>query len=594
MARNKFDIDETLETPFNIKHFKRAGKYVVRYKWQMILAFAVSLISSLTGLFVVTITGKIIDEAIPSGKISEVLKYGGIMMLCIAVSIISAVIRMRVMAKVSQHIISDIRVDLYAHLQKLSFSYYDTRPHGKILVRVIHYVNGVADVLSNGIVNVVLEILNMLIITVFMLTENVSLSLIAFAGVPFVLFIGFVLRPAQSRAWRSISNKSSNLTAFYNENLNGVRVSQLFAREEVNCGICERLVMDYQRVWYGGVRCNETIGATFELVSTVVTCLIYAGGVLWIHPAITAGSLVTMTGYVGRFWQPILSLANIYNSLVNAVAYLERIFETMDEPVEIADAPDAEPLPPISGALEFKDVDFSYEKGVRILKNVSFRVEPGQSVALVGPTGSGKTTIVNLISRFYDVDRGEILLDGHDISRVQLRSLRSQMGVMMQDSFIFRGTVADNIRYGKLDATDEQVRKAAAIVQADSFIEQMPQGYDTEIMERGSGLSQGQKQLIAFARTIVSDPKILILDEATSSIDTKTERLLQEGIQKMLVGRTSFIIAHRLSTIQSCDLIMYIDHGRIVEAGNHEQLMARQGAYWRLVTTGRESEEATV
>ncbi|MBQ8108375.1 MAG: ATP-binding cassette domain-containing protein, partial [Ruminococcus sp.] len=292
-----------------------------------------------------------------------------------------------------------------------------------------------------------------------------------------------------------------------------------------------------------------------------------------------------MKGYASRFWQPIMTLSNIMNNFINTLAYLERIFETLDEPVPISDKEGAEDIGEIKGQVTFNNVTFGYEEGINVLENVSFDVKPGESIALVGPTGAGKSTIVSLISRFYDIEHGSITVDGKNISDVTIKSLRSQMGIMLQDSFIFSGSILDNIRYSKLDATDEEIVKAARTVCADGFIIQMEDGYDTEVNERGSKLSGGEKQLISFARTLLSDPKILVLDEATSSIDAKTEALLQKGINELLKGRTSFIIAHRLSTIRSCDRIMYIDQKGILEAGSHDELMAKKGAYYELYTS---------
>lgn len=589
VARNKYDIDESLDSPFDFKHFIRAGVYVKKYKWKLIIAFIVSLVSSIAGLFTISLSGAVIDKAIPNKDTGMILTYGGVLMGCILLSIVLAVVRMRLIAIAGQSIIFDIRNDLYKHMQSLSFSFFDSRPHGKILVRVINYVNSIADILTNGVVNFILEMFNIIIILVFMFLKDVRLSLYSLAGVPFFLLIAFLLRPKQVKVWRRFSNKSSNLTAFLAENINGMKVTQIFAREEYNRDICKRLSLNTKRSWIRAVMTGEIMNFSVDTVANAVTCLIYFAGVMLLSPPATVGTIVVMTGYAGRFWGPIISLAVILNSFMTAVAYLERIFQMLDEKAEITDAPDAKALPPIQGEVEFKDVHFEYEKGVEILHGVSFKVKPGESVALVGPTGSGKSTIVNLISRFYDIKSGQILIDGHDVSKVTINSLRSQMGIMMQDSFAFTGTIASNIRYGKLDATDEQVKNAAKTVSAHHFIMQQPKGYETEIAERASGLSQGQKQLIAFARTIVSNPKILILDEATSSIDTKTERELQRGIAAVLKGRTSFLIAHRLSTIRDCDKIMYIDGGKIIESGNHEELMAKHGAYYKLVTAGHET-----
>ena len=395
-----------------------------------------------------------------------------------------------------------------------------------------------------------------------------------------------LLKPRQRRYWQNQSNKNSNYNAYLAESIDGVRVSQLFARQEENITIMRRLIDACRKAWIKAIYIGNAVWLSSELLTQIVFTFLYLAGAYWIGGGIgTFAVLFTMGQYVSRFWQPITNLANIYNSFVNNIAYLERIFETMDEPVVVDDLPGAAELPEIQGKVTFQDVTFAYEPGINILENINFTAEAGQSIALVGPTGAGKTTVVNLISRFYNLTGGAILVDDeHDISRVTLHSLRTQMGIMLQDSFIFSGTIMDNIRYGRLDATDQEVMEAAKAVRAHDFITEMEKGYYTEVNERGSRLSQGQKQLIAFARTLLSDPKILILDEATSSIDTKTERLLQEGIQALLKGRTSFIIAHRLSTIKNCDKILYIGNRSILEEGSHDELLAKKGLYYHLYT----------
>ena len=362
-------------------------------------------------------------------------------------------------------------------------------------------------------------------------------------------------------------------------------MTQAFVRENENNQIFNNLSSNYRKAWMRAIKFNFTMGPSVDVISAVTTSFIYVLGIRWIlapDATLTVGVLIAFTAYIGRFWAPINTLAGFYNSLLTAISYLERIFETIDEPVLVKDAQGAADMPPIRGEVEFKDVCFSYEEGHRILENISFTVKEGETYAFVGPTGAGKSTIVNLISRFYNVDSGQVLIDGTDISGVTIRSLRTQMGVMMQDSFIFSGTIMDNIRYGNRDATDEEVIAAAKTVCAHDFISQMENGYYTEVNERGSRLSAGQRQLISFARALLANPKILILDEATSSIDTETEILLQKGLNELLKGRTSFIIAHRLSTIKNADCIMYVDKGGILEHGTHDELLAQKGAYYEL------------
>lgn len=590
MARNKFDVDERLETPFDMGHLKRVGHYIGRHKWKMLLALLLSAVASVTSLAVPKITETVMDVAVPQKDVALLLKMAVAFVGIILIGIVFTVIRSRMMAFVSQQIIYDIRRDLFAHLQKLPFSYYDSRPAGKILVRVINYVNSVSDILSNGIINSILEIINIAFIVVFMYTTEPTLATIVVAGLPVFVAIIIFLKPRQRRAWQNQSNKNSNYNAYLAESIDGVRVSELFARQEVNCSIMKRLATACREAWLKAIYISNSVWLSSEIITQIVFTIMYYAGVYWLGGTVVSfGVILAMGQYVSRFWQPITNLANIYNSFVNNMAYLERIFETMDEPVVIDDKPDAKTLPPITGQVDYNHITFGYEEGQTVLKDVDLHVKAGESIALVGPTGAGKSTIVNLLCRFYDLRSGSILLTDeqgkqHDITEVTLHSLRSQMGIMLQDSFIFSGTLLDNIRYGRLDATDDEVRQAAAMVRADDFIREMPQGYKTTVNERGSSLSQGQKQLIAFARTLLSDPKILILDEATSSIDTKTEKLLQDGIQALLKGRTSFIIAHRLSTIKNCDRILYIGNQGIMEAGSHDELMARHGAYWELYT----------
>ena len=586
MARNKFDVDETLESPFSFKHLKRAMKYVRRHSFQMLLALVLSGIASVVALFGPKIMQYTLDDVVPNKDFKMLGVMAAVYTVIVLIGIVFTTIRARIMAFVSQEIVYDIREDLFAHLQKLPFSYYDSRPAGKILVRVINYVNSVSDMLSNGIINSILEIINIIFIVVFMYTTNAVLATVIVAGLPLFVTAVMLIKPRQRKSWQQQSNKNSNYNAYLAESIDGVRVSQLFARQEENISIMSRLAEACRSAWLKAVYISNTVWFSSELITQIVFTVMYIAGVYWMGGAIVSfGVILAMGQYVSRFWQPITNLANIYNMFVNNIAYLERIFETMDEPVVVDDVPGAAELPPIRGDVEFRNVTFAYEEGVNILENLNFTVKAGQSVALVGPTGAGKTTVVNLISRFYNLNGGELLVDGqYDIAKVTLHSLRTQMGIMLQDSFIFSGTIMDNIRYGRLDATDEEVEAAARAVRAHDFIMEMEKGYYTEVNERGSRLSQGQKQLIAFARTLLSDPKILILDEATSSIDTKTERLLQEGIQALLKGRTSFIIAHRLSTIKTCDRIMYVGDKQILESGSHEELLAKKGLYYHLYT----------
>lgn len=585
MARNKFDVDENLESPFNIKHFRRAMVYIRRKKKPMILAFVLSALSAAIALSAPLIMQHVVDVTIPAKEMGALVGWSALMLATIIVSVILATIRSRIMTSVGQDIIFDIRTDLFKHLQDLPFKYYDDRPQGKILIRVVNYVNAVSDVLSNGIINFILEIVNLIFIAAFMFAVDVRLSFVILAGLPVFLGVMLLIKTRQRRAWQAVSNKSSNLNAYLQESISGIGVTQMFSREQRNEGVFTRLAGNFRTEWMRALRYNTLIPFTVDNLSTMVTAMIFLVGLLTLDPqSMTLGVILAMSSYAARFWQPILNLSQLYNNFINAVAYLERIFETLDEPVTVSDIPGAKELPPVQGRVTFDDVTFAYDPGLNILENISFDVAAGESIALVGPTGAGKTTVVNLISRFYNLTGGRILIDGQDIAEITLKSLRSQMGIMLQDSFIFSGTILDNIRYGRPDATEQEVIAAAKAVCADDFIREFDQGYLTEVNERGSKLSQGQRQLISFARTLLANPRILILDEATSSIDAQTERLLQKGLNELLKGRTSFIIAHRLSTVKNCDRIMYVSNKGIAESGSHDELIARRGLYHRLYT----------
>ncbi|WP_026669836.1 ABC transporter ATP-binding protein [Butyrivibrio sp. AE3006] len=585
MARNTYKQDEILEEPFDIKHLLRASVYIKRHAGKMILALVLSAIGGITALVSPILVQKALDEAIPNADKKMLFTLVITMAVFYLLSMLFITVRSKIMVNVSQDIIYQIRKDLFEHLQQLPFQYYDDRPHGKILVRVVNYVNSVSDMLSNGLINLVLEFLNLIFIVAFMLYVDIQLSLVVLAGVPILMVFMFWIKNRQRKAWQAVSNKNSNLNAYLQENIVGARITQIFAREDENAKIFKDLSGDCRKTWMKAIYYSTLVWPGIDTISVFVRAAIYIFGlVIFAGGHQTLGTIVAISSYASRFWQPIMNLGNIFNNFINNIAYLERIFETMDEPVTVTDAEDAVPMKEMKGEVEFKNVSFSYEKGKEILHNVSFTVKPGESVALVGPTGAGKSTIVSLISRFYNVDSGSILIDGQDISKVTLKSLRQQMGIMLQDSFIFSGTIEDNIRYGKLDATSEEIVKASKTVCAHDFINGMSDGYDTEVRERGAILSQGQKQLISFARTLLSDPAILVLDEATSSIDVQTEKALQQGLNAMLKGRTSFIIAHRLSTITGCDKIMYINDGGITEAGTHEELMAKKGDYYKLYT----------
>ena len=583
MARNKFDADEEIEQKVNPRIVLRLMRWMKPFSKWMVLSCVLMLLSSVISLTSRYLIRMAIDKAIPNENIKMLVIISIALTLSVVIVRFLLAAKLKIMTRVSQKIIVNIRNDVFTKLQSLPFSYFDNRPHGKILIRVVNYVNSLSDLLSNGIIQLISDLFTLVVIVGFMVAIDPKLTLVSLAVVPILFIVLIAMKKKQHEAWKQESYKRSNLTAYLSESLNGMKITQSFAREEVNQGIFNGLCKTCKKVWIHAVNINNIIWPIVDNLSTLGVALVYLIGISWLGKTITIGTLVAFAGYIWRFWFPIQNLGNFYNSMVTTGAYVERILELLDEPEDITDRPGAKELPPIRGHVTFDHVNFSYEPGNRILKDINFVITPGMRLAIVGPTGAGKTTIVNLLSRFYNPDDGKILIDGIDIQELQIKSIRKQVGVMMQDSFLFSGSIMENIRYGRLDATDEECINAAKTVQAHDFITAFPDGYNTVLSANGGGLSQGQKQLISFARVLLSDPRILILDEATSSVDTHTEKALQKGLNELLKGRTSFIIAHRLSTIRNADKIFYVDHGEIVEEGNHKELMEKNGYYAEMV-----------
>lgn len=581
--RNTYDQDEALEQGFQLNHLKRLGTFLRPYRFNLIKILVTILFANVLTMMGPWLTQIAIDKAIPSGNMNLLIKLTLIFFTSLILIAICMRYRIYAITDLGQNILKDMRYTIFSHLQRLSFRYFDTRPHGKILIRVVNYINTLSDLLSNGFINLISDILSLIITLIFMFMMDPVLTLYSLALIPILGVATWLITTFQRKAYQYLSNKQSNMNAYIHESIAGIKVTQSFARESENFNIFQKLSREVRIKWMHAVKIMFSLGPVVQNVSALTMSLIYFVGLKKIGVDVSTGTLIAFIALTNNFWNPVINIGNFYNSLVTATAYMERIFETIDEEPEIKEQDDAYDLPTVKGEVTFKDVSFRYDKGERlILDHLNIEVGAGQRIALVGETGSGKTTIINLLSRFYDVTSGEILIDQHHINAVTITSLRKQMGVMLQDSFIFTGTIMENIRYGNLEATDEEVYQAAKIVRADDFIRELKDGYETQLEERGATLSAGQRQLISFARTLLSDPKILILDEATSSIDTKTEELLQIGLDSLLKGRTSFIIAHRLSTITNSDQILYIGDGNILEQGTHQELLALGGRYHQL------------
>jgi len=578
--------DEELRESLNITLIRRLLTYLRPYTAEVIKTLLLMAAVIVVELFNPYMLKLGIDKYIAEGDWKNLFVLGGVMIVANIVAVVCSRLRMLIMGRVSNNIILTIRQQLYSHIQKLSFSFFDSRPTGKILSRIIGDVNSLNDVFANSVTSLVPELVKIVAVVVIMMVMNYRLGIVALITLPFMLVVFFFISTASRKRWQIHRKKSSNLNAFTHEDFSGIRVVQSFAAEQETSSTFLQLCNEWRDSFVRAVRINDFFWPTTEMSWGIGTILVFWFGSRMIETGnITPGLLVAFSGYVSMFWQPIMNISNFYNQLVTNMAGAERIFEILDIEPDIKDRPDAKPLPEIKGDVSFRNVTFGYDEGQEVLKDVTFDVPAWQTVALVGSTGAGKTTIVNLISRFYEVTSGEVLIDGHNVNDVTLESLRSQIGVMPQDTFLFSATIMENIRYGKLDATDEEVIEAAKAVSAHDFIMKLEKGYQTEVNERGTRLSAGQRQLIAFARVLLANPRILILDEATASIDTHTERLVQQGIQKLLEGRTSFVIAHRLSTIRNADRIMVVEEGGIAESGTHEELIRLRGQYYNLYTS---------
>jgi len=581
---NSYKEDEKSVDKPKIVTIARLLKYLLKYKGRI----SIVLLLMGFGTFVQLVNPLFFEAAVDKYIMPKDLQ-GFIRLVILAAVlnlglVLAIKLRMLLMAKTSNQVILGIREELYTHIETLDLNFFDSRPIGKILARITGDVNSLKDIMENCVTTLIPELITVIAVGVIMFTKNWRLALASLFSLPPMMIGVWVISKKSHNYWQLFRKKQSNMSAFVNEDFSGMKIIHSFNAQKETNATFRTIIGEYRGAFVKAVKWADAYWSVIDLCWSLGTMAMYYVGIKVIGVTdVSIGTYIAFGTYIGMFWQPIMNLSQFYNQLVTTVSGAERVFEILDTEPKLVDKEDAVEMPQIQGNVKFENVTFSYTGKENVLEKVNFDIVAGKTVALVGPTGAGKSTIVNLISRFYDVQEGAVLIDGYDIRDVTIDSLRTQMGVMTQDNFIFSGTIRDNIRYGKLDATEDEIIAAAKVVHAHEFIEKMEKGYDTELTSRGGELSKGQGQLVAFARTMLSDPRILILDEATSSIDTKTEQLIQKGIAALLKGRTSFVIAHRLSTIQNADIIFVVDEKNILEAGTHEELLAKKGKYWKLV-----------
>ena len=580
MRVNKYDVDEK-NTKFSLKNYARGLKYLTKYKRELVLLFIIDTIVMLSHLLITKQIQYILDNAVESKNYSVII-YGISMMLAlVVVHLVFDLIEKKRLLKINQLIVIDIKNDLFTHIQNLPFEYFDTRPHGKIIVRLTEYASSVADLITDRLLITIFLILNMALTFVFMLLTNVKLTFIILAGILILTFIMGITSKPKRKMRLDINNKYSNYSAYRLENMRGMEITQVFNRQKKNLEVTEDLITLYNDARKKSLPLRNTGWFSVRIIEYVVTASIAFVGAYFLYPAISVGTIVAMSEYSTNFWSPIRELFNIIDVFIESMTYLERILETMDEPITIFDSENAKDIE-INGDVEFEHVKFSYVKGKTVFEDMNFRVGKNEKIALVGKTGSGKSTIANLICRFYDIENGAIKIDGVDIKNIKLKSLRSQITLMQQENYLFSRSIMENLKYGNENVSDSDIIEACKKMNIDEWINKFPNGYNTILSGNGKNLSDGERQILCYARTIINNPKILVLDEATSKMDTKTEKMLQDLTREMIKDKTLIVIAHRLSTIVNSDKIFFLKDKKIVEMGNHEELMAKKGNYYKL------------
>lgn len=587
LTRFHYSTEQVIEKPFNWKQIWRLLTYVKPYtKTYLPGAFIMMLLSTVIRLAVPILIGKVaIDIIIVEKKDTRLLIYLVLAItLLYLINYIANIYRIKWVNLLGQNVIYDLRKHLFTHVQKLSHRFFDSRSAGSILVRIMNDTNSLQDIFTNGIINLLMDIITLAGIIMILFSLSPKLALAIMIVLPLMFYISTRLRRDIRRSWQHVRIQQSRMNSHLNESIQGIRITQAFAQEDENIAYFNRVNTDNFNSWRLATKKSAKFRPLVELSNAIGTViLITYGAYLILQQDIFVGTFVSFAFFLGMFWEPISRLGQMYNQLLMAMASSERIFEYLDEKPIIHNKKNAYKFDHMDGHITFDNVQFSYDDERIALQDISLNIKAGETVALVGHTGSGKSTIANLISRFYDPTKGSVKIDGHDLRDTDLRSMRSHISVVLQETFIFSGTIMENIRFGRPTATDEEVIKAAKVVGAHNFIQRLPYGYDTEVEERGSILSAGERQLLSFARALLANPTILILDEATASIDTETEVMIQQALKRLLKGRTAIIIAHRLSTIREADQIYVLENGHILESGNHQQLMDQRGEYFRLV-----------
>ena len=596
MSLRNEEIEKRTLRDLDPKLFRRFwGIFVTPYVPTLILAILAMLAGTVTGLIGPMLQKTAIDEGMTNGNVDVIMRIALIYVVTHTLSWLFSYSRTFLMSRVGLSLTYDVREHLFKHIQTLSLSFFDRLQAGRIMSRLTSDVEALSQLINSGLMNTINDIFTLIGIVAIMIYNSPLLSLITFFTIPVMALVTTFFASRMRSAYHQVRAASADVNANLQETISGMRVTQSFTREERNLERFNELNEGNFRANIRAASLSSMFFPAIELISSIGTCIVLiSGGYLVTTDAVSIGTVVLFLSFITRFFGPIRELTQVMTTIQAAGISLERIFGFLDEVPEVPDLPEATELPAIHGDVRYDHVNFSYEKsGAQILFDIDFEVKRGQTVAFVGATGAGKSSIINLLSRFYDPDNGQITIDGYDIRFVTQHSLRSQIGIVLQDTFIFSGTVMDNIRYGKLNASDEEVIAAAEAVGAHHFIMRLADGYQTEVNERGSKLSVGQRQLLAFARALLANPQLLILDEATSSVDAYTETLIQQALDRLLTERTAFVIAHRLSTIRNADCIYALDQGRIVEAGTHDELLERGGLYARLYEMQFKDQEAS-